>query len=57
VAKMTIVCTLLVMTTTKKWEVHQMDGHNVFFHGDLVEKVYMKVSPGFKKLNQIWFSS
>ncbi|PKH47836.1 hypothetical protein CRG98_050425 [Punica granatum] len=28
------------------WEMHQMDEHNAFLHGDLTKEVYLKMSPG-----------
>lgn len=38
---------LLSLVSAKGWEVHQMDVHNVFLHGDLEEEVCMKLLPGF----------
>ena len=36
----TIHC-LLSVDASKGWELHQMDVHNVFLHGDLGEDIYM----------------
>ncbi|XP_074306519.1 putative mitochondrial protein AtMg00820 [Silene latifolia] len=35
--KMVNVRTLLTIATAKNWDVHQMDAHNAFLHGDLQE--------------------
>lgn len=39
VVKMAIVRGLLGLVAAKGWEVHQIDVHNAFLHGDLKEEV------------------
>ncbi|CAL1407672.1 unnamed protein product [Linum trigynum] len=47
VAKLVIVCCLLVVTVSRGWFIHQLDVNNNFLHGDLDEEVYMTIPQGF----------
>ena len=45
---MTTVRTVLAVVAMKHWITCQMDVTNAFFHCDLEEDVYMKLSKGYK---------
>jgi len=47
IAKMTIVRIFIIMAVAKGWSLHPMDVKNVFFHGDLHEKMYMEQPLGY----------
>ncbi|RVW34103.1 Retrovirus-related Pol polyprotein from transposon RE1 [Vitis vinifera] len=49
VAKLTTVRCLLAIVVVQHWPLHQMDVQNVFLHGDLLEEVYMQLSPDFRR--------
>nr|XP_016503865.1 PREDICTED: uncharacterized mitochondrial protein AtMg00810-like [Nicotiana tabacum] len=46
VAKMVTIRSVLVIVAAKHWAIFQMDVHNTFLQGDLLEEVYMEVPPG-----------
>lgn len=49
VAKMVTVRTIIALAAAKKWVICQMDVHNAFLNGDLLEEVYIHIPDGFAR--------
>jgi hypothetical protein len=47
VSKMNFIHLVLSLSSSHKWEVHQMDVKSIFLHGDLQEKIYIEQPPGY----------
>lgn len=46
---MVTVRSLVGLAASKGWFIHQMDVHNAFLNGYVIEKFYMSIPPGFTK--------
>ncbi|KAK2421141.1 hypothetical protein QL285_031798 [Trifolium repens] len=51
VVKPSTIRTVLSLSLSKAWQIHQLDVKNAFLHGELKEKVYMHQPLGFKDPN------
>ena len=47
VAKMNTVRVILSLAANYDWDLQQFDMKNAFLHGDLEEKIYMELPPGY----------
>ncbi|KAJ9564021.1 hypothetical protein OSB04_009181 [Centaurea solstitialis] len=47
VVKPATIRTVLSISISRNWPIHQLDVKNAFLHGDLTETVYMRQSPGY----------
>ncbi|KAJ1695606.1 hypothetical protein LUZ63_012304 [Rhynchospora breviuscula] len=47
VIKPTTIRTVLTISLSQRWQIHQLDVNNAFLHGDLKETVFMEQPPGF----------
>ena len=47
IAKLKTVRVLLSLAANLDWSLHQLDVKNAFLHGDLEEKIYMDLPPGY----------
>lgn len=47
VEKMVTVRSLIALAASNQWCIYQMDVHNAFLNGDLIEEVYMQIPEGF----------
>lgn len=54
VVKMVTIRILLFIAFAWNWSVHQMDVHNAFLYGDLMEKMYMQPPLGFHTSSLVW---
>ena len=49
VARLESVWTVLSITASLDWEIHQFDVKTAFLHGDLIEDIYMEQPEGRKE--------
>lgn len=48
IVKLNTIRVLLSLATNMDWSLHQFDVKNTFLYGDIEEKVYMDIPPGFE---------
>ena len=49
VAKMVTVRSVVALASSRGWYIYQMDVHNAFLNGNILEKVYMTIPSGFAR--------
>ena len=52
VAKITTICVIITLATSKSWKLWQMDVKNAFLHGELDREIYMEQPKGFESKAQ-----
>lgn len=47
--KLTTAKVLLILATTQKWRIAQLDVDNIFLNGDMFEEVYIDLFLGYSR--------
>ncbi|KAI4297436.1 hypothetical protein L6164_037327 [Bauhinia variegata] len=56
VAKMVTIRIVLAIMEAIDWELHQIDTHNAFLHGEIQEEMFIKIPPEFlvQRRGMVW---